>query len=272
MFGGHVPAKTAGKGHHRKLALAGLLAFAASVVAFGLGFGPAGAVLTVLSLALMIGALVLFVLSGFFELVRSLRSWPWLRLLSLLIVLVAAAGVCLVTSRFVGGLLLCAIGAATFLREASSPDHRFSVGTLVILAGMIGMLVGGFERALFAPGQAGNLRAQQALRFAILLCAIAPFQLVALRSFDQLVQLQHNRFPVEWENDGGPSGCYWRAPHARFGAWSPASRRLFRAWLSGTPRWMDGDPEALRLAQRLRICTLVSSIGLVAGFILCLTA
>jgi hypothetical protein len=129
MFGGHVPVKTTGKGHHRKLALAGLLAFAASIVAFSLGFGPASTVLTALSFALMIGALALFVLAGFVELVRSLRSWPLGRLLSFLFVLVAAAGTCLVTSRFVGGLLLCGIGAATFLREASDPDHRFSIGT-----------------------------------------------------------------------------------------------------------------------------------------------
>jgi hypothetical protein len=136
---------------------------------------------------------------------------------------------------------------------------------------MIGMLVGGFERALFAPGQAGNLRTQQTLRFAILFAALAPFQLVALRPFDQLVELQYKRFPTEWENDGRPSGYFWRAPQTRCGAWSRAGRRLARAWLAGTPCWMKVAPEALRLAQRLRICTLVSSIGLVAGFIVCMT-
>lgn len=97
----------------------------------------------------------------------------------------------------------------------------------------------------------------------IVLLAACPLVIFSMKTFDQLVRLEQERYPEQWEADGRPM--------PRFGVRSRlvttfrssfAAQKCNFVWLFVTPGWAKEDVEARQLLRRMRI--LVALWNLVA--------
>lgn len=92
----------------------------------------------------------------------------------------------------------------------------------------------------------------------IVLVAACPLVIFSMRTFDQLVRLEQERYPEQWVADG--------RPEARFGVRSKlvrpfrssfAAQKCNFVWLFVTPRWVREDVDARQLLRRMRILVAV---------------
>lgn len=88
----------------------------------------------------------------------------------------------------------------------------------------------------------------------VVLLATCPLVIFSMKTFDQLVRLEQERYPAQWEADGRPL--------PRFGVRSRivttlrssfAAQKCNFVWLFVTPRWVKEDVDARQLLRRMRI-------------------
>ncbi|HNT75345.1 MAG TPA: hypothetical protein PKH77_10035 [Anaerolineae bacterium] len=100
-----------------------------------------------------------------------------------------------------------------------------------------------------------------------LTCILAPIYLISsfLASYyiNQLIRLERTEFREAWGNDGLPRELVWfgsrRTPDF-------ATMLCYLGWLFAAPSWAKSSPQALQLLWRLRLTTLISSIGIIFFF------
>jgi hypothetical protein len=109
------------------------------------------------------------------------------------------------------------------------------------------------------------------LEVLILVLAWVAFMLTVLMTcwtLDKLVRLQYASHRTKWEEDGKPSGFFFRPPETRVlgglfvtSSSSWAFQKCSFLWVLSTPEWMQEDQRALELVIRLRVLTLASTAG-----------
>lgn len=95
----------------------------------------------------------------------------------------------------------------------------------------------------------GYLLAVAGLCFALLIIG-------GFLTYDKLLRLQYEEHREAWEQDGRPSGAFWRPKEPRgLRSWLAFQRTYFK-WTWKTPEWARDDAKALRLLRRWRIIQL----------------
>ena len=79
--------------------------------------------------------------------------------------------------------------------------------------------------------------------------------------FDRLVRWEYEHQREQWERDGKPSGCFWRAVECTFWSSSTAAKQVGFAWLFKTPRWIGESSECRRWLFQMRVIALISCLA-----------
>jgi hypothetical protein len=88
----------------------------------------------------------------------------------------------------------------------------------------------------------------------VVFLAIAPIVVLLMVTFDRLVRIEFEEFPLNWVADGKPYPLLWRKPDMprTIGSWF-ATQRCALDWACAVPAWAEGHAEASRYARRLRV-------------------
>lgn len=88
------------------------------------------------------------------------------------------------------------------------------------------------------------------------------------RHFDRLLQIEFNRYPHQWLEDGASWGFFWKPPDASGSGSVMARHRLSLTWIFKTPAWMENDSEAQANLKQFRFYCLAWNLGIIAWFLL----
>jgi hypothetical protein len=109
---------------------------------------------------------------------------------------------------------------------------------------------------------------------AVIIAIAAAFgcMVYAAYNFDRLVQLQYADHFHAWDEDGRPSGFFWKPKDAHWTSGLIAKERLSIVWLFATPMWARGckdarhhlhDMRAAVVGWNLLIITTMFATGLI---------
>ena len=94
---------------------------------------------------------------------------------------------------------------------------------------------------------------------------------VLLASFyflDRLIRYEYAFHRDAWEQDGRPTGFFFRAPESTWFRSGMAFQRCALGWPLYTPAWVRADPTAKALRSRLRWCVLIWNAGFITWLLL----
>jgi hypothetical protein len=99
---------------------------------------------------------------------------------------------------------------------------------------------------------------------AVTLIGLVGVLLASFYFLDRLIRYEYSFHRDAWEQDRRPNGFLFRAPERTLFGSAFAFQRCAFAWLFYTPLWIRTDSNARILLSRLRWCTLIWNLGIIA--------
>ncbi len=95
----------------------------------------------------------------------------------------------------------------------------------------------------------------------------------AFATWDRIIKLEFQKYPVEWQKDGKPPGYFWKTPPSAYSSYWDRLRAIWHrgwlisAWLFRSPAWARSDAKASGLLIRFRLLVAIWNLSILLPLI-----